>query len=164
MAAPGFAEVYVQGALVTGDFPSCACVLIGQTPGIGWGVVPSDADGLPGVVAYPSDAAPAEDWPELGYIHFPLSMFDDTDEAVAGVVLNFGLADDGLELVWPDAGWFGVASPFLFARLCRPRLSLQVALSLLLGAVVVERVVVEMPVPMRMVLRCFLLLAAAVGV
>ena len=97
----GFSETYARGALTGDDFLSCCVVLIGQTPGIGWGVVPSATGPMDGVVTYPLDSE-MED-PGFVYVHFPLASFDDSDQAMAACAFTFGV-DESDEFVWPDVG------------------------------------------------------------
>ena len=100
MAAPGFLEVYRRGALVAGDFLGAHCVLIGQSPGYGWGAVPAGSGPLDSVVTYPLDQDVAD--PGLVFVHFPLSLFDDSDETVAACPFTFEVDGELGEIVWPD--------------------------------------------------------------
>ena len=99
MVQNGFADVYTRGALVGDDFLSSCVVLIGQTPGVGWGVVPAETGPIESVVPHPLEGGVVD--PGFVYVHFPLAAFDDGDEAIASCALTFGTGEDG-ELVWPD--------------------------------------------------------------
>ena len=122
MAGVGFAEHYVQGALITGDFQMSTCVLVGSSPGFGWGIVPAEAFNMEGLTRYPFDAPAPADETYWGFVRFPYSMFDDTDESIAACVYTFGTGD-GLELWWPDEGTIRNSIPVAF----RDDLSAEVA-------------------------------------
>ena len=71
MASLGFLEEYVVGALLSEDMLPTAAVLIGQSPGFGWGVLPVSPEHLEGVTMYPVDVGAPADFP-LSYVRFPL--------------------------------------------------------------------------------------------